>query len=139
MEVRLFLITAVSIPVILSVIGSILCIACAIGIVCAVAARKKIQTKRSILKLNLTVRNTVYKIELFVIIRGNADIRERFTTPFYWSSVIRISENTDDSVVAVTKAVEDYVKAAVNIYNISVSTGGANKLEVQVTVTPVRA
>ncbi len=153
MEVRRFMFAAVPAIAFVVLIGtyalmpaigtmiSILVIVLALAIPGIAVHYQKVRTKRKSVRFILDVKGTTYLVELFVIINGTIETRERFTKPQYWQAVIRIPENMSESDKMVEAAVIDCVNAAVRIYNISTSRRGVNKLRVldDLTVKPVKA
>lgn len=113
-----------------SLIGAIVCIALAIGVVTVGVKRIKVKTKRKTVSFPLVVNGKTYQVEFFVLIKGHEETRQHLTTPDYWSSVIRIGAHQAESTETVKSAVLDCIKSAVRVYNVSTSQGTANKLEV---------
>lgn len=130
---------AVSFSFVLSILGSILCVVSAIGIAHLGMSRMKVRTKRKVVPFQITVNGKTYTVELSVIIKGTSPTRERFTTPDYWLSVIRLPSGQYESVEQVKLAIADYVSVATKAYNISVLHKYADLSTYVMSVKPKRA
>lgn len=130
---------AVSFSVTLSIVGSILCVVAAIGLTTLGVSRMKVRTKRKGVSFPVIVNGVTYKVKIFVIIKGTAVIREHFTTPDYWLSVVRISLDPPATDSLVRMAVIDSVRAATSGYNSSMMLKFTNLSTEVDSVTPVKA
>ena len=130
---------ALSFSFVVSILGSILCVVAALGLTHLGINWMKVRTKRKVFCFPITVQSKTYTVELSVIIKGTAPTRERFTTPDYWLSVIRLPLGQYESVEQVQIAIADYVSVATKTYNISVLHKDADLSTYIMSVKPERA